>query len=283
MPSPVLRRLFLLPFMAGAVAIHVPASANAQDLGGLDTIMSTQASVTYGPYVRLELGGAIPSLDDAYWLPPNPGDPRIDFGLDGDNAAFGGVALGFDWQNGFRADVALLGTGNIGFSGPCVGASDGSPCDSPPAAFDDQHADISDGSVHSRAVMANVFYAPFEARGSNASFQPYIVGGIGLARNTVDSWTRVNPAAGTPTRVFDSNSETEFAWSLGVGASWQLTDPGERPILLDVSWRYYDFGEAVGGSIGTPGGPGSVPVQPLTFDMTSQVFSIGIRIPLQRL
>lgn len=254
--------------------------AQAQDTSSspLDVFASSQAAVTYGPYARVELGGAIPSLDDAYWLPPGfPGDPQVNFDLDGDNVGFGAIAVGFDWMNGFRADVALSRTGDIGFSGPCSSASDGSDCDLTP------HADISDGSVRSTALMANLFYSPLEARGSNATFQPYFVGGLGFSRNTMDSWTRVNPAAATPTRVFNSNSETEFAWSLGVGASWQLTAPGERPILLDVSWRYYDFGEAVGGSVGSPGGPGSVPVQPLTFDLNSQVLSIGVRIPLQRL
>jgi opacity protein-like surface antigen len=257
--------------------------ATAQDVmptqSPIEPTVSSQAAVTFGPYVRAELRLAAPSLDDAYWLPPGfPGDPKVNFDLDGDNVGFGALALGYDWMNGFRADLSLSRTGDIGFAGPCSSASDGSPC-----AI---HADITDGSVRSTALMGNLFYSPLEARGSNATFQPYIVGGIGFSRNTMDSWTRFNPLAGTPTRTFDSNSETEFAWSLGVGASWQLTQPGERPVLLDVSWRYYDFGDAVGGSVGTPGGggggAGGVPVQPLTFDLTSHVVSIGIRIPLQR-
>jgi opacity protein-like surface antigen len=134
--------------------------------------------------------------------------------------------------------------------------------------------------------MANLFYAPLEARGSNSRFQPFVVGGIGMSRNTVESWTRFNLDAGTPpgsgpaTRVFGENSENPFAWSVGLGASWQLTESGERPILLDVGWRYYDFGTAEGGSTADVGA--GIPRQPLNFDLTSQVFSIGIRIPLQR-
>jgi opacity protein-like surface antigen len=245
---------------------------------------STQAAVTYGPYVRAELGGMVPELADGNWLPPGPADPRIFFDLDGDNSGLAAIAFGFDWQNGFRGDLSIMHTGSIGFSGPCSSASDGSPCDRPPAI--QAHADITDGSVRSTAVMANLFYAPLEARGSNSRFQPFVVGGIGMSRNTVESWTRFNLDAGTPpgsgpaTRVFGENSENQFAWSVGLGASWQLTEPGERPILLDVGWRYYDFGTAEGGSTADVGA--GIPRQPLNFDPTSQVFSIGIRIPLQR-
>ncbi|MBF9057951.1 hypothetical protein HKCCSP123_02030 [Rhodobacterales bacterium HKCCSP123] len=273
----------------GFATLAAPA-VSAQDLDRYEASFATRASVTYGPYLRFELGGLVPELSDGYWLPPGFGperrnDPRVNFDLSGENGGLASVALGFDWQTGFRADLALMTTGSIGFSGPCSSTSDATPCDT--------HADISDGSVRTNAVMANFFYAPFEARGSNSRFQPYVVAGLGAARNEVESWTRVananNQQAGQPTRVFNSNTQDEFAWSVGLGASWQLTEPGERPILLEVSWRYFDFGEAVGGDVGVPGGqgqgqgPAGVPVRPLTFDLTSQVFTIGIRIPLQRL
>jgi opacity protein-like surface antigen len=169
-----------------------------------------------------------------------------------------------------KPDLSLSRTSNSSFSGPCSSASDGSPCST--------HADITDGSVDSTVLMGNVFYSPMHGSGSNAQFQPFVVAGLGMSHNTVDSWTRFNAGSGTPTRQFNSNSETEFAWSLGVGASWQLDGIGGTPMMLDVSWRYYDLGEAIGGSTSTPSG--GVPVQPLTFDLTSQVFSIGLRIPL---
>ena len=274
------RPLFFRSLAILGLWLAVAAPATAQGLDRYDATLSTQASVTYGPYLRLELGGQMPDLADAYWRPPGwvpnppPGDPQVNFDLSGDTGGLAAIAVGFDWQNGIRGDLSFLATRSSGFSGPCSSASDGSSC-----AI---HATIADGSVQTRALMANLFYAPLEARGANSRFQPFVVAGLGFARNEVESWTRVNPLSATQTRVFGSHTENAFAWSLGLGASWQLTDPGERPVLLEVAWRYYDFGEAVGSGIGTPGGPGSVPVQPLTFDLTSQVFSIGLRIPLQR-
>lgn len=260
---------------AQSVFLAVTAPAVAQDAEAIsfETSASSQSATAPGPYLRFELGAIVPELDDAYWLPPGPADPQINFDLDGDNAAFAGIAFGYDWQNGYRADVSILHSADIGFSGPCVSASDGSDCDLTP------HADISDGAVSSTALMANLFYSPMQANGSNSTFQPYLVAGLGLARNTVDSWTRVNPASGNPVRIFGSNTETEFAWSLGLGASWEITQAGSQPLLFDVSWRYFDLGSAVGGDVADVGA--GVPRQPLTFDMTAHTFSVGLRIPLQ--
>lgn len=261
-----------------ALTIVAPGTGAAEEdvLPLSDATVGTPASVTYGPYIRAELGGVLPELSDGNWLPPGSNDPRVFFDLGGENTGLAGIAVGFDWQNGFRSDLALMRTGNIDFSGPCVFSTNGFDCETKP------HADITGGSVQTTAMMLNLFYSPLEAAGSNATFQPWVTAGIGVARNTVNSWTRENtsPPASQPVRTFGSNSQDEFAWSVGIGASWQLTEPGERPILLDVGWGYYDFGMAEGGSTSIV--EGGVPRQPLNFELSSQVFSIGIRMPLRR-
>ena len=234
---------------------------------------ANEGALTHGPYLRAELGGALPRLSGGNWLPPGRADPRVFFDLGADPAAVGTIALGYEWQNGFRGDLSLMRTGSIGFSGLCSSASDGSDCVLTP------HANISAGSVRTTAMMINLFYAPFEASGSGGGFQPWVTVGAGMARNTVPSWTRENRAAPQPVRVFGSNTQDQFAWSVGIGASWQLAGPADRPMLLDVGWRYYDFGSAEGGA--TPDVGRGIPRQPLNFDLTSHVFSIGIRVPLR--
>lgn len=261
--------------VAVAMTVALAAPVAAQDDPSLFGIRT--ASVTYGPYARIEAGVAVPSLDNAYWLPPGTDDPRIDFDADGDNAGFGAVAFGFDWQNGIRADLAFFGTGTSDVVAPCASAGDGQPC-----SF---HSDITDASVSTVGAMANLFYAPFEARGSNAVFQPFFVAGLGIARNEVGEWTRTknpdNPtfASGT-VRTFEGDTTTGLAWSVGVGAALQVTRPGRWPVIVEASWRYYDFGTASGGA--TPIGTGSEPIQPFTFDRTDQVFTLGVRVPLRR-
>lgn len=246
-------------------------AATAQSLGlGPDV-----ASVTYGPYVRAELGHARNEAEGGYWDPPGMSDPRVFFDLDADNGSFGSLAFGYDWQNGWRADVAFTRFGQVSVSGPCSGASDGSSCST--------HANIDSASVAATAMMANLFYAPFEAQGSNSRFQPFVVAGLGLSRNKVGAWTRVNDdLAGTEDefRTFAGASSTELAWSLGLGASWQITPPGRHPIIVEATWRYYDLGEAQGGA--EPATSGRPPRTPLSFDSRSSVVAVAVRIPLGR-
>ena len=92
--------------------------------------------------------------------------------------------------------------------------------------------------------------------------------------------TRTNPASTRPVREFEGNVETDLAWSVGVGASWQIHRQGSRPILLDAGVQYFDLGDAVGGAQPLPGSGTSTPRQPFTVDMETTVVSIGIRIPL---
>lgn len=265
------RRIHLMP-AALTVAILVATPAAPQDGESLFGVES--ASVTYGPYVRLDLGGVRPDPGDAYWDPAGADDPRISFDASADDAVFGAVGLGFDWQNGIRADVSYFATGTSDMTAPCASASDGSSCST--------HASITDASVSTHGLMASVYYAPLEAQGSGATFQPFVVAGIGVARNEVGDWTRENPTSGRPVRTYEGDTSSGFAWSVGIGASYQVTEPGRWPVIVEAAWRYYDFGEASGGSTPLPGFGGSEPRQPFSFENTSQVVTFGIRVPLQR-
>lgn len=237
-------------------------------------------SVTYGPYARAELGGAALSLNDATWLPPGDDDPRIHFDItpDPSRVGFGAFALGYDWQNGFRGDIAIFGMGRTDIKATCASAANGTACST--------HTDITGGSVQTQGVMANVFFAPAEARGSNAVFQPFVVAGLGVAKSDVGDWTRTknsgNATVGTsPVRSYLGDTSTSLAWSLGLGASYQVTQPGKWPVLVEASWRYYDFGRASGSAVPL-NGTGMPPREAFNFDNTSQVIAIGVRIPLKR-
>lgn len=245
----------------------------AQDVSAI--VGTRVASVTYGPYMRLEFGRASSSIGDGFWQSPGfPSDPQINFDLDADSKGFGSIAVGFDWQNGFRADVAFLATGSTSVSGPCSSASNGSSC-----AI---HADIAGASLNTTALMGSVYYSPLEQRGSNSPFQPFIVGGLGFARSEVGPWTRENATVGQPTRTFAGGTSTNLAWSIGAGVSYQVTQPGKWPVIIEASWRYYDFGKASGGSTPLVGSGSSQPVTPLTFANRDHVLSVGLRIPLKR-
>lgn len=265
--------------LSACAILNVSSTSAVMAQDSLGLFGGETASVTIGPYLRMELGAADPSFSGAHWRPagydptPGVGDPEVRFSLNGDSSTVGSLAFGHDWQ-GWRADVAVMKFGETTASGPCSSASDGTPCS--------DHADIDRAPVSTTALMGNVFYAPFEARGSNSVFQPFIVGSIGVAHNEVGDWTRSNPASARPLRTFEGDSSTSLAWSVGVGASYQVTRPGKWPVLVEASWKYYDLGEAQGGATPLPGNGASEPVRPLTFDTTQSVVSVGIRIPLVR-
>lgn len=225
------------------------------------------------PYVRLELGQAMPSLDDASWLPHGQADPQVFFDLDANNRSFGAIAYGYDWMNGFRADASLSFTGPSSVSGPwsyTVPDSEG------------PHAEIADASVRTTALMGNLFYSPFQHRGTNARVQPFIVGGLGLASSRVGEWTRWNPDSDREYRTFEGATNTDIAWSVGFGVSVQLNKPGARPVMIEAAYRYYDYGTAEGGATPLPGNGSEAPRRGLNWHHTDQVVSLGIRIPLSK-
>ena len=263
----------------GLTALQIVAAAGLANMaaaqGSQSGFQTRVASVTYGPYLRTELGYGRTSLTEGYWQPPGyDADPEVQFALSGDDVTSGVVAFGFDWQNGFRADVGLVATGTSDLSGLCSSASNGTSCDS--------HADIGSASVSTTGLMAHVFYAPLEERGSNSPLQPFVSAGLGVARNTVGDWTRVNPTATQASRTFSGDKTSSLAWSAGAGLSYQVTKPGEWPVIVEASVRYYDFGSASGGAVPLAGSGTSEPVTPLTFDFEQTVIAVGIRIPLKR-
>ncbi|MBI1170084.1 outer membrane beta-barrel protein [bacterium] len=224
------------------------------------------ASVTYGPYFRAELGGASSNLADGHWLPPGyPKDPRIDFDLSGKTRGLVGIAVGYDWMNGFRGDLSLLNIGKTGVTGPHTTSG--------------SHADITAGSISATAVMASLYYSPLERSGSNSRLQPFVVAGLGMANNRVGSWTRTNLTEVPVNRTFNGSSNVSAALSLGVGVSYQITGPSQHPVMLELAYRYYDFGIAKGGTTADVGA--STPVEPLTFRNKAGIVSVSIRIPLQ--
>ena len=92
------------------------------------------------------------------------------------------------------------------------------------------------------SAMLNLYYDI----DTGTKFTPYIGGGIGYAR--VKSKAAVT--GDTPFGAIDMNSSTHennFAWQLGFGVSYQVTDN----IDIDLGYRYSDYGNAKD-SVATP-------------------------------
>lgn len=236
---------------------------------GADGDGTSSGTAKAGNYFRLEFGAASGSAGDASWLPPGyPTDPQVFFDLDIDQAAMGAVAVGRDFGNGWRGEVAMNIFATADFAGQwsyTVPETTG------------PHADV-EGTVRSVALMANG-YRDFDTGGRAT---PFVTVGLGVAHNTMGDWTRINPDSDPTRRSFEGGSDTGFAWSVGAGVSWDVGQVlGSAPAKLELTWRYFDLGSVTGGTEPLPGsGSGGNPVEALNFDVTDQVVSVGLRIPL---
>lgn len=238
-------------------------------IAGADTQSAAKVRpVGPGLYMRAELGTGRSSASDASWLPPcYPGDPQVFFDLSSDSLPFGALALGYDWQNGWRGEVAVNIFGASDFDGPW---SYTVPETAGP------HADVL-GSMHSKAVLLNA-YRDFAA---GNGWTPFVTAGIGMARNTMGEWTRINPDSDRTERTFEGGSSTGLAWSVGAGVAVDIGRIGRSaPAKLEIAYRYFDLGSVEGGVDAVPGsGEGGNAARALNFDVSDQVLSVGLRIP----
>jgi len=80
-------------------------------------------------------------------------------------------------------------------------------------------------------MMGNVF---FDIR-NPSPVTPYIGGGIGLATLSLDDTYATNPSTGNRVRLYDSGSETVFAYQAGAGLEIALN----YMLSLDLGYRYF--------------------------------------------
>lgn len=225
-------------------------------------------------YLRLGIGAGSYGITDGNWAPPGAAplgsDPVVFFDLSEPDGVAGTVGIGRQLRIGLRGEIAFTGFESKDVSGPwsyTVPATAG------------PHADMST-SIQSSALMANVFYDLPDIGTGRYSAQPFLTAGIGLARNKMGDWTRTNAAASRPSRTFEGDTNTDLAWSLGAGVSWNVGKSKSHPIKLDLMYQFFDLGSAQGSSTPLAGSGSSTPVSPLKFDVSSQVISVGVRIPL---
>ena len=251
-------------FLAISFAMPMSASAQAnQSLFGVDS-----GSVTYGPYVRLDYGQARPQLDDGQWHSPGPADPVILFDVNSENATFASVGVGFDWLNGFKGDLSYSKFGSVDVEGIHTTAGD--------------HADMTT-TASTTALMATAYYSPLEQQGNNSRVQPYLSAGVGVARNTMDDWTRTNLTKTRKQRTFEGATTSSAAWSVGLGVAMELKrDRGKTPMIVEMGYRYFDLGTMQGGSAPLPSNGNSTPQIPFEYSNRQQVVTVGIRIPLKK-
>jgi opacity protein-like surface antigen len=134
------------------------------------------------------------------------------------------------------------------------------------------------GLAKATALMING-YRDFDL---GTSTMPFLTAGVGLARTSMSGWTRINPDSDRAKRTFEGGNSTGLAWFVGFGVAMDVGPVlGAKSAKLEFAYRYFDLGSVQGGVSALPGsGAGGDAIQGLNFDMTDQVLSIGLRIPL---
>lgn len=99
------------------------------------------------------------------------------------------------------------------------------------------------GDVDTTTVMANIIYE-FD---NTSRFTPYLKGGAGIAYSDVNADLDIQPTFTmfglTDRWEYPDNDETNFAWSVGFGCDYSLSDN----VLLGLEYQYIDMGDIATG------------------------------------
>ncbi|KTD38460.1 SapA-like protein [Legionella moravica] len=125
-----------------------------------------------------------------------------------------GVGAGYVFNDYLRAGVTFQGRPNIGYS-----VTDDAP-------------ETASGNFNNFTVMFNAYLSSPSL--STMGFNPYIMGGVGVARNKTNDiyWPLAN-------QIEFGASTTPFAWQAGLGTLFNLNDC----LFLDINYTFVSIGE----------------------------------------
>lgn len=183
-----------------------------------------------------------------------------------DSAPFGGVGVGYQFNEWLRADAIVQYRGKADFSAlDRYGHTDASG-----TTVWDGTNDY-DGAKSEWLLMANAYVD----LGTWYGITPYVGAGVGTSRNTISGFRDINvPTQGVA--YADSDSTWNFAWALHAGLGYQVTDR----LTVDFGYTYLDLGDAQTGRIHSY--DNTVDTGPMHFNnITSHDFKLALRYSLQ--
>lgn len=183
-----------------------------------------------------------------------------------DAAPFGGVGIGYQFNNYFRGDLTAEYRGKAAFHGLDT------------YIFDDGGTDVTrideyEGSKSELTFLANGYVDIGNFRG----IIPFIGAGLGASYNTISNFTDTDPTSGTtfgPSFATGATVSTwNFAWAIYAGLGYQVTEK----LILEAAYRYISLGDAQSGDLIAYDGsnPNDNPMHFL--NLTSHDFKLGFR------
>lgn len=155
------------------------------------------------------------------------GNPRGAYGDFGTSPLFEG-AVGFQLTSRFRGEIALNHLFNVDFDGQANFLN---------VAINKQPVS---GPATSTALMLNGYFDLFSTtKRKQTSFAPYLSAGLGLSYNEIEEVDYEFPTLGVGAKtIVPSGRSTNFAWSIGIGFTYQLRED----LVADLGYRYTDRG-----------------------------------------
>lgn len=158
----------------------------------------------------------------------SPGNDGRTIGASGDfgNSLLPELSLGYRWNDWLRTELALAYRPGFAFEG-----------ESNFSQVNTDFTQIVEADLSSFSGMFVAFVNPLSWFGlDNWVVEPLLTAGAGFAHNSIDSMTYTFPTTETMT---PSGDHTDFAWTVGAGIGYALTNN----IDLELLYRYIDLGE----------------------------------------
>ncbi|WP_136806750.1 outer membrane protein [Desulfosediminicola flagellatus] len=175
-------------------------------------------------YMSADLGVLLPDGEASHAGTNSANTPSYDF----DEGVVAGLAVGYYINDAFRVEAEARFRSQETEDGNLAGLNSRSP----------EMFNLG-GEVDTTTIMANLIYE-FD---NTTKFTPYIKGGVGIAYSDARADLDIQPTfttfGFTDRWQYPDNEETTFAWSIGAGVDYNLTEN----LLLGLEYQYIDMGD----------------------------------------
>jgi opacity protein-like surface antigen len=236
--------------IAGAAAMTIAGPAIAADMP-LPVYKAPVVLQTGGWYLRGDIGFSNQKVDELTSPAYTPAVTVLTKEVDA--APFGGLGIGYQFNNWFRVDVTGEYRGGAAFRG-----------------LDTYGAGSNDywGTKSEWLFLGNAYID----LGTWWCFTPFVGAGIGYSRNTISNWRDINNQTAA-TAYADTNSQWEFAWALHAGIAYKVTPN----FTAEFAYRYTSLGDFATADMIGYNGVNAV-YNPINLNnVTSHDFKLGLR------
>ncbi|MGO4735649.1 outer membrane protein [Bosea sp. 2KB_26] len=227
--------------LAGVMAFGGSAMASAADLAPLlpppPEPVALRGTIGSGWYLRGDVGVGVQSIDKFYQEDVQAFGGQF-FGKTEESAFFGGVGIGYRFNNWFRVDGTweYRGASQIGVSDKLFN----------PFANGNQ-TNTYKGNLSSMVALFNAYVD----LGTWNCLTPYIGAGIGVAQNRISGLTDqgivfANEPFGPVSSTLGTagtGTKSGLAWALMAGLGYEVN----KNLTLELGYRYLNLGDAQSG------------------------------------